>query len=475
MALYRFMANTRDMPDDSQPPDNALYQEAMRELGPNLWSGPDKMLDGLMDKMLAEVKCRIEPTHYPPDAGLDWDTKETHLCEHIPALNNVSTALRRQMALDIEGSLRYWLKMILTPEMAPDVDEDGNSQMYDEQTFAEEAEEYRVYMWAFRSDQIVGPYNPGRGPYDILEFVPQWPRPVVDGRLNQLRDDMLDEMTRAEIEAPRGDETIRGGRVPDRYTRHEDFVTHTIGFIFQLLALDPGLSGDRMLEIARLFYSVLMDPWYEIYGHPALGSIPARGVGYLPQGHETRNAEFRSVLLDFVDAHTSAGAILPPRLNWWWERLSYHAVLPPGIDLSTMGWTLGQIQFNATSLWVTFYKNWLQVLANVELSHTKLTQQQLDSETDKSCPICGDAYDVNHEFNCPVYYGCPNNHVLDKKCYTTLSLTPTRPYNRFQADRHCPSCRAVIQYDQALYMNLLADMRFMPTFDARIDPNSFRR
>lgn len=464
------------MPEDVEAPDSLLWQDCIAELGPDLWSGPDRMLDGLMDKLLAEVKCRQETTHYPPDAGLDWESKETHLGEHVPALNNVSTALRRTIALGLEWSLRRWLGMYLAPERAPDVDEDGNSQMWDEQTFAEEADEYRSYMWAFRSENIAAPpKNPGKGPYDILEFVPQLPRAVADARLNQLQNDLLDEMTRAEIEAPRSDQTIRGGRSPDKYQRHEDFITHTIGFIFQLLALDPGLSSDRMVEIGRLFHSVLMEPWYEIYGHPARESIPERGVGYLPQGHETSNAEFRSILQELVDQYSSSGNYLPPRLNWWWERISYHGLLPTGSAWPQNNLAFGQVLYDATSLWVTFYKSWLQVLANVELSHRKLTQQQLDNQTDKECPICGDAYDVSHQFNCPVFYGCPNNHVLDKKCYTTLSLTPTRPYNRLQADRYCPTCRVVIHYDDALNTNLLADMRFMPTLDVQIDPESFRR
>lgn len=476
MMYFRLRRRVAEVQANQMPPDHPIWLEAIGDIGPNLWCGPDKMLENLMDKLLAELKCRQETTHPPPDAGLEWDAKETHLSEHIPALNNVSTALRRQLALDLETSLRVWLKMILAPERADDFDYgDGSSAMYDEQTFSSEAETYGEYMWAFRSEDIQGPYNQGKGPYDILEFVPQFQRETMEARMNLLSNDLLDELTRAEIEAPRGDPSLLGRRNPQTYQQHEDFITHTIGFIFQLLALDTGLSNERMVEIGRLFHSLLMEPWYEIYGHPELPSIPERGVGYLPLGHETDNAELRSILLDLVDQETRGGSDLPPELNWWWEKHAYHAVLPPGGIRQTVNLTWGLVYSNASHLWMTFYKNWLQVLANVDLSHEKMTQEELDDALDKDCPICGDHYDVNHEFNCPVYYGCPNGHVLDLKCYTTLSLTPTRPYNRLQADRFCPSCRAVISYAEDVSSDILADMQFMPTLETRLDDGSFRR
>jgi hypothetical protein len=463
------MSDQEEPEDDPPPPNNALYQQMLREDGPNLWSGPEQFLLNMMDKLLAEVKCRQEPTHPPPDRFLEWEAKETHLSEHMPALNNTSTALRRRMALDLEWSLRNWLKMILIPHDGEDVDDEGNSAQYEEQPFINETYAYQIYMSAFRSENIAGPINPGKGPYDILEFVPQMDRSAVTRRMEQMKADLIKEMTRAEIEAPRGDDSLLGGRSRDEYDRNEQFVDCTLDFVFQLLAFDSGLTGERMMEIARMFYSLLLEPWYDVYGHPG------RLAGQLPHGHEAANHELRSAIIE-LDESAEDISLRETTQNYverFWQRLSYDAVMERGAIERTNDLSYLNVCSSAWSYWATFYSSWMQILANAELSHTKLTQAQLDAGSEKSCPICADDYDVSSDFNCPVYYGCANNHVLCKKCYTTLSLVPTKPFTRLDTDKHCPTCRALIPYKEAMNINLLGRMRFMPTLNCDLARDSF--
>lgn len=364
------------------------------------------------------------------------------------------------MALETEGFLRYWLKMYLVPEDAPDYDYDGenNSEMYEEQIFPDDVEAYQSAMEALRSENIAGPINPGKGPYEILEFVPPFQRADVDERMNLLKQDLVRELTRAQIQAPIGDETIRGGRSRYEYDRNEQFADVTMNFIFDLLALDPGLSGGRMVEIGKLFHSLLLEPWYAAYGHSN------RQPGDQPHRHEIANIELRQAIIKLDD--TADGFRIRQAVRsfteLWWKKVSYPAFIHPQFINPDLGVSYQNIYNESTTLWMTFYKNWLQILANVELSHTKLTQEQLDGESEKNCPVCGDDYDVSSSYDCPVYYGCRNSHTLCKKCYTSLSLTPNKPYNRLETDQFCPTCRAEIPYYQALGSNLVADMEFMP-------------
>lgn len=364
------------------------------------------------------------------------------------------------MAVDAEQFIRDWLKIYLVIEDAPDYDYDneGNSELYEEQIFMEDVVRYQNSMDALRSDRIAGPLNARKIPYDILEHVPPFERADVDQRIALLKQDLVQELTRAQTQAPIGDETILGGRTRYAYDRNEQFADVTMNFIFDLLALDPGLSAGRMVQIAKLFHSVLLEPWYAAYGHSN------RQPGDQPAHYEIANIELRRAIIKLDD--TADGLRIRQSVSsfteLWWKRVAYSAFvgsefLNPRFELSYRN-----VYNESTNLWMTFYKNWLQILANVELSHTKLTQEQLDGESEKNCPVCGDDYNVSSPYDCPVHYGCRNSHTLCKKCYTSLSLTPNKPYSRLQTDQFCPTCRAQIPYYSALSTNLLEDMQFMP-------------
>lgn len=451
-----------------RPPNNVIYQDVVREHGLDLWAGPDLVLGHFIDKDLPESKCRFGTAHPPQDRVLDWEVFETHLAEHCRNLNNTSSALRRKMAVDAERFIRDWLKIYFIQEDAPDFDPEDGSEMFEEQIWVDDVNLYVEVMDALRSQDIAGPLKEGKRPYDILEYVPPFERADVDSRVNLLRQDLVTELTRAQTQAPIGDETILGGRDRYAYDRNEQFADLTMSFIFDLLALDPGLSGGRMLEIGKLFRSVLLEPWYASYGHSD------RQPGDQPADFERANIELRRAIIRLDDIADGL-RIRQNVQSWtelWWKRVAYAAFVGTEFINHRFELSYRNVYSGSTNLWMTFYKNWLQVLANVELSHTKLTQEQLDDENEKNCPVCADDYDVSSPYDCPVYYGCRNSHTLCKKCYTSLSLTPNKPYSRLETDQFCPTCRAEIPYYQALSNNLLEDMQFMPMLQTVFTPDT---
>jgi hypothetical protein len=117
-------------------------------------------------------------------------------------------------------------------------------------------------------------------------------------RMEGMKADLISVLTRAEFGAPMGDASILGGRTRAEYDRQEHLVDMTVDFIFHLLALDSGLTFERMLGIARLFYSTLLEPWYMVYGHPGNFGHPAREPGQDPMRHEAANFELRSAILE---------------------------------------------------------------------------------------------------------------------------------------------------------------------------------
>lgn len=446
--------------DGREEDDVEVYGEVMERMAPNLWCGPnpeDKVLRNLMEKTLAEVKCRHDKSHPAHDRWGIWEKDETHLAEHAPFLNNVSTALRRYISHNTLDDFTNELSMILTPVEADDYDDDADtSEAYDNQVFLDEVQHYNRTLEGLVSDDLKGPTKPGgRGiPYDVMEFVPHFPSVYFNSRMARLKMDLVDAITECEILAPRGDERLRGQRDHDEYMRNENFVDATLAFIFSLLAFDPGLSRVRMIEIGKLFHSMILEPWYFEFGHGE------RQEGEGGEGHEEHNVWLRQSIIDMDNVafrthyHTN-----PEFVDRWWGRACWSAVI---IEQRGRPPTLDRLEKSADHRWKRFYVNWLQILANVELSHTKLTQEQLDAEEMKSCPVCADDYDANHEYNCAVRIGCDNNHTLCKKCYTQLSLTPTRPYTELESDKFCPQCRGKLKYEKAV-QSLTQSLRLVPS------------
>lgn len=439
--------------------DYEMYGEVMQREGPNLWRGPnseDKVLENLMEKTVAELKCRIEKSHPAQDRFGEWEQYETHLSEHRPVLNNISTALRRGISRATINDFSNKLKMLLNPIEADDLDEDDESEQFNNQPFYDEVLVYDGVMEGLKAADLKGPTKPGgRGiPYDILEFVPQLPTTNFNSRIDRLKMDMLTETTNCEILAPKGAEVIRGGRDRDEYTRNERFVEGTLSFIFELLAVDPGLSRNRMIEIGKLFHSLVLEPWYFEFGHGE------RQAGEGGEGHEEHNVWLRQSVIDLDNAvEPLLDLRIPNFATAWWPSICYDTIVNAPNNGTV---SIDQVHMAALGRWRQFYANWLQILANVELSHTKLTQEQLDAEANKSCPVCADEYKVDDPNNCAVWIGCENKHTLCKKCYVQLSLTPTRPYNDLFTDKFCPQCRSQLRYETAV-RNITDGLNLMPS------------
>lgn len=350
---------------------------------------------------------------------------------------------------DTDLAIYWW------PAQAPDVDDFGNSDLFRTQPFVNEVGEFHELRNALGDDNLPGPMKPGtpRLPWDILEFVPLYPDENRRSRSERLKRDLLDEIDRAQLDAVRGADTLLRGRDIDTYWSNEEFIDKTLGFIFNLLAFDPGLSRIRMLELGKMFHSLLMEPWYIQYGH--LG----RPQGQSPQYHEDSNLALRNIIIRMDNMATSQD-LQEIHLDYdgsWWGNVAYDQVLNQRIDNAT-----GEhLQNAANGTWQSFYKTWLQILANVEVSFVSATQEQLDNATSNCCGICGDDFNMDNDYDCAVVIPCGNNHMLCKKCYTQLSLTPTRPYTSMITTKNCPHCRGEINYTESM-KNLTDGLRLMP-------------
>lgn len=426
--------------------DAGVYRDTMTAYAPLLWGPPGYLgpvLDSLMEKTVAELKCRVNKNHMPQDRFGAWEKEETDLAEHRPYLNNVTTSLKRAISNGILDDFDAELELLLDPIEGGDYDHiTGESEEFEAQTFRAEVRTYRDTMKSLRSSDIRGPRNPDGDPYEILEFVPRLPDLNFNTRMNRLKSDLKDEETQCEIIAPKGDDSILGDRDRQEYFRNEQFIKKTLDFILELLALDQGLSRNRMVAIGKLFHSLLLEPWYFNHGHGD------RQVGESAENNEQFNMELRGAVIDLDNVtyrlrlHDDGGFV-----SKWWGQNCYHAVLTNDPTIANPTRTIDDVHSSARNLWISFYRKWIQILANVELSHTKLTQEELDAEDTKSCPICVEDYVVGNPNSCAVWIKCGNNHTLCKKCYTQLSLTPTRPYNDLSKPKYCPQCREELQYE----------------------------
>lgn len=440
--------------------DMDLYREVVMEQA-ELWTGDtsDWVLNRLMEKTLAELKCRYDKTHEPQDYLGAWQKNETHLAEHRPYLNNVATALRREICQLLLTDFTDYMGMIFHPLLAEDMDDDGESEQYDAQPFLEEVDVFNRIHADLGSAELPGPTKPGgQGiPYDVMEFVPVFPTVNFRSRLERLKSDLVGEITRAEGYCPRADRSILGNRTRDEYWRNENFVDRTLEMVIQLLALDPGLTRVRMLEIGRLFHSLILEPWYQQYGRRFVSPL---GGDTLP-AHEAENLRLRNAIIE-LDTQAWGFELqrLPGWTDKWWTARTF-AALRVDWPVTEMD-DIEQVQAYALNNWRRFYSRWLQILANAELTRTKLTQEQLDSENLKMCPICADDYEVGHIANCPVWIECPNSHTLCIKCYTQLSLTPTKPYDSLVSTHYCPQCRGELEYETDM-RDLTEGLGLMPS------------
>lgn len=430
----------------------------MDDMAFDLWNGDDSdyVLSESHEKILAETKCRHDSSHQPPDHVGVYEQRETHLSEHKPYLNNVSTAMRRGIAQRMMAEFKNDLGILYWPDEAADYD-GAVSQIWSNQEFIDDVLDYHSIRAELEEDDLPIPMKDGppRRKWDILEFVPLHPDTNRQTRSLQLKADLTDELTRAEREAVRGDETLMGDRSRDAYWSNEGFVDQTMECIFNFLAFDPGLSRIRMLELGKMFHSILLEPWYLEYGRPG-GRLPNEN----PQDTEWINSRFRDVLVD-MDNMASSGAAKQTHKDYkrpWWGKVCYEQMFeytpqnPIGHD---------DIQQAALYHWRWFYRSYLQILANVEETFEKATQAELDAAGETNCGICGDTYVMDSDYDCAFRLNCGNDHLLCKKCLNQLSLIPTRPYNKEFTDKFCPHCRGPITYTTAV-RNLSAGMRSMP-------------
>ncbi|KAJ0121065.1 hypothetical protein J7T55_008225 [Diaporthe amygdali] len=291
--------------------------------------------------------------------------------------------------------------------------------MWSVQMWIDSVREYHGFMKALAADDLPGPMKPGvpRIPWDTLEYVPILTTLDFQTRLRRLNTEKLDELNRVEITAARGEDILRGDRQLDAYHRNESFIDRTLSFIFELITLDAGLSRDRVLDIGRMFHSILMMPWYNQFGHlRQLSDDTARET-------DDMNSRFRLTLL-VMDDYINAGPFRPDiqRDAWvrdFWGSTCYQELL---LDGNIRNPTINNVERSAFNRWQTFYKDWLRILLGVELTGVRLTQQQLDAESLQSCAVCADDYDVNNDYDCPVYINCGNGHTL----YDGLAVDASR-------------------------------------------------
>ncbi|ROV90623.1 hypothetical protein VMCG_10028 [Cytospora schulzeri] len=283
------------------------------------------------DKNVAEQKCRQDQNHGLPDSLGVWDSRESHLSEYRPYLNNVSTAVRRtlaeQMMKDFEGYLgvKFW------PELFDGDNEDQLAQFYAQP----------------HSEQVEKSAN----------------------RLRSLRSRLTHLLSENESQIPMEDQRILRGRTTEVQADNERFIIHTMRFIYELLAFDQGLSENRMSDVATYFDSICLGQWFKHLGNPWLNQTAAS----YPAEWDNENLHIHQALtiLNNVMRENNFDS------TGLWSSFAYDKVLLDPTKLDAEG---EDVRLAALDRWNDFYKTYMDIVASVMASHTRLKKDRLNAE-----------------------------------------------------------------------------------------------
>lgn len=397
------------------------------------------------DKNVAEQKCRQDQSHGLPDSLGLWDASENHLSEYRPYLNNVSTAIRRTLAEAMMKDFEGYLGVKFWPELFDGDDEDDKLAQYYAQPHYEQVGVY----WAHRAivENADPPLQPPRRgdrqmPWEFLEYVP--PQQQSASRLRSLESRLTRLLSENESQIPMEDPRILRGRTPEVQADNERLIVRTMQFIYELLAFDSGISDGRMKDMAAYFDSICLGQWFTHLGNPTLSQTAAA----YPADWDNENLHMCAALTQLCNV-MRANNLDSTRL---WSSFAYNKVLPDQTRSDAKG---EDVQLAALGRWSDFYKTYMEIVASVMVSHTRVRQDRLDTEIANgwvrdTCDICINPWDVNGRHSYPVYIPCGNNHIICLACFMHTSLEPTSPYTRLDGTKTCPTCRGVIQYRRPL-------------------------
>ncbi|ROV89057.1 hypothetical protein VSDG_08731 [Cytospora chrysosperma] len=438
--------------------DQSLAIPAMRGLMLDLWAG-SSFIETSADKFLAEQKCRLEPSHILPDSIGMWLQSETHVSEHRPWLNNVSTAIKRSLAQLVMDSLEDPNELNIRFYAAQSEGDD-----FENQPFAPQVREWWNRRALLDLERPRVPTNPLRNntPFDFVEYVPLLSNDNLRVRLERLGLGIGDKVSRLEAWVPMDDPKFLQGRELEAADRHERFYNETLDFIHGLLAFDPGLSESRMAEIASWFSSVALDAWTRIPGFVNVDG--ADGSRLVPDGEAARrNSLLRAVLADLSDRYHDLG--FDTRAMYWAQR-SFNSGRDALLFNSPANFRIGaptasDVQSAAVMRWMDFYRAYLQLLADASAgeSHARVDGGDVPEHIRQGrlmdcCVVCGTdwaAMDPRHNY--PVtFQPCGLRHAICMGCFKQISLQPAALNGR-----KCPICKTNIQYPLRT-MTLRADL-----------------
>lgn len=438
--------------------DQRLAIPGMRGLVLDLWAG-SSYIETSADKFLAEQKCRHEPSHLLPDSIGMWLQSETHVSEHRPWLNNVSTAIKRSLVEVVMDSLENPDELGIRFFAVQNEGDDFENQLFAAQVKA---------WWDRRAlldlERPRVPTNPRRNntPFEFVEYVPLLSSDNLHARLDRLDLDLADKISRQQAWVSSDDPVFLQGREPEAAERHEGLFYETLYFIHGLLAFDPGLSESRMADIASRFSSVVLDSWSRIPGFVNVNG--ADGSRLIPddEAASLKNSLLRAALADLSDRYRDLGF---DTRGMYWAQRSFNSgkdalvFNSPNFRITAPKAT--DVQSAAVMRWMDFYRTYLQILADASASesHTKVKGEDIPGHIQQgrlmdNCVVCGtDWAAMDPRFNYPVVFQpCGMRHAICMGCFKQISLQPASLNGR-----KCPICKLDIQYPLRT-MTLRADL-----------------
>lgn len=422
------------------------WSAAIENGGRDLWIR-NEIVEDSADKFLAEQKCRHDISHPLPDPLGRWDRDETHISEHRPYLNNVSTAIKRALGERIMKEFLINLEIKFFPAVCEGDTREEQLASFESQPHYEAVDSYwerRVRIENPDRPLKVPPPGARRNtPWEFLEYVPPQPKVGVSniGRLHSLQN-RLDHLTSEYVAViPTDDPRILRGRSNEVYASNDRFRTRTLHLIYEMLASDPGLSEGRLMEILPYFDSLRLGEWFELMGNSNLDQEPEQ----YPSEGDLYNEDLRENL-DYLDNHSQIVKLGP---NRFWEDFAYEKALRDG--KKKVNAQPEEVIETALDRWSEFQKSYLHIVSSVMDSHEGVTQEELDSEMAEGrisdvCGICMEDWDVDGESNYPARIPCGNNHIICLKCFMRNSLEPEPPLTRLEGRKRCPLCRGYIQW-----------------------------
>lgn len=401
------------------------------------------------DKYLAEQKCRQDPSHNLPDSVGVWLQSETHVSEHRPWLNNVSTAIKRSMVnlvtrrLEDPRSLNIKFFSVQADNVAA----------FNAQPFREEVREWWNRRGRLDGGPLKVPTDPANNnrPFEFVEYVPLLSNANLDSRIGQLSSDLEYVSNMIEIWFSKDEPGYLQGREPEVADRHEKFFAETMEFIHALLAFDPGLSESRMAEIAQHFASLVLEPWLRIPDFSIRTGADRAQIVPTPEARSYNNS-LRAILAETSDRIAEDREDTP---GTFWARHSYNSgdnalMFNSSSNFRTGAPTTKDAQSAAVMRWMDFYRTYQQALTDATASETRTEILKDDvpghvqqGTLSDSCVVCGtDWADMNLDHNLPVYFQpCGLRHAICKGCFQQVSLQPATLNGR-----KCPLCKLDIVY-----------------------------